>query len=254
MHTTQTRASGRCSFRIISSSLALLLLCFSLDTTAGGWFDRLKEKVTGQEAKEQSLAPAEIGDGLKEALKIGTQTVVDKIGVFDGFNLDPRIHIPLPGKIEKTREVLGKLGMDSMLADLELRLNRAAETAVPKAKPLFLNAIDDMTLDDVMAIYNGPQDAATRYFREKMSAQLASEMRPVVEQSLTDAGAVKAYDRVVARYNAVPYVPKVEANLSDYVVEKGMDGVFLYLAREEAAIRRDPAKRTTDLLRRVFGQ
>jgi hypothetical protein len=143
--------------------------------------------------------------------------------------------------------------MDASLTDLETRLNRAAEIATPKAKRLFLDAINDMTLDDVMGIYNGPQDAATQYFRSRMSAPLAAEMQPVVDESLADAGAVEALDDVMARYRDIPFAPQVNADLTDYVVDKGIDGIFFYLAREEAAIRENPAKRTTDLLKRVFG-
>ena len=140
-----------------------------------------------------------------------------------------------------------------MLTDLELRLNRAAEIATPKAKSLFVEAINDMTLDDAMAIYKGPDDSATQYFKSKMSAPLALEMKPVVDESLTDAGAVKMYDKVMKSYNDVPFTPEVEADLGEYVVQKGMDGIFHYLAKEEAAIRQDPVKRTTDILKRVFG-
>jgi hypothetical protein len=105
-----------------------------------------------------------------------------------------------------------------------------------------------------MAMYNGPEDAATEYLRSKMSAPLALEMKPVVDDSLADVGAVKAYDTVMQRYKAVPFAPEIDVDLSDYVVQKGMDGIFHYLAKEEAAIRQDPVKRTTDILKQVFGQ
>jgi len=116
-----------------------------------------------------------------------------------------------------------------------------------------MQAINDMSLEDVEAIYNGPEDAATRYFEKKMSPALAIEMRPVVEQSLADVGAVQSYEQVMGQYRALPYAPDIKTDLSGYVVNKGMAGIFHYLALEEAAIRKDPAKRTTDLLRRVFG-
>ncbi len=202
----------------------------------------------------QSLSRDDIGDGLKEALRVGTKNVVGNLGAVDGFNLDPKVHISLPNNLNQVKEVLGKVGMDSMLVDLETRLNRAAEIATPKAKKLFITAINDMTLDDVMAIYNGPEDSATRYFRSSMSGPLALAMKPIVDDSLADVGAVKSYDDVMASYNAIPFVPKVDADLSDYVVKKGMKGIFFYLGKEEAAIRQDPAARTTDLLKRVFGQ
>jgi hypothetical protein len=234
-------------------ALVAVALIVAGGSASAGWLDSLKEKLSGDDDKGQTLSNDDIGGGLKEALRVGTENVVGNLGTTDGFNLDPQIHIPLPGQLEQVKNVLGKIGMDSTLTDLELRLNRAAEIATPKAKRLFIDAINEMTLDDVMAIYKGPDDSATQYFKSKMSDPLAVEMRPVVDESLADAGAVKTYDSAMERYNSVPFVPKVEADLSDYVVQKGMDGIFYYLAKEEAAIRQDPAKRTTDLLKRVFG-
>jgi hypothetical protein len=149
--------------------------------------------------------------------------------------------------------MLAKVGMSSMLDDLELKLNRAAEVATPKAKELFFQAISEMTFEDVMNIYNGPEDAATRYFQDKMTPALAREMEPVVEQSLSQVGAVQTYDKIMGEYRTIPFVPDVKADLTTHVVEKGMAGIFHYMAVEEAAIRQNPAKRTTELLQRVFG-
>ena len=170
------------------------------------------------------------------------------------LNADPAIHIPLPKSFKSVQSALKPLGMSYLLDDLELRLNRAAEEATPKAKALFWSAIEQMTMDDVMGIYNGPPDAATKYFQGKMSPPLAKAMQPIVDQALEQAGAVQAYDNVMGQYRAVPFVPDVKADLSAYVVEQGMNGIFHYLAQEEAAIRQDPAKRTTELLRAVFGK
>ncbi|MDH3922658.1 MAG: DUF4197 domain-containing protein, partial [Desulfobulbaceae bacterium] len=202
---------------------------------------------------QQALSSEDIGAGLKEALLVGSQNVVSQLGRPDGFNLDPAIHIPLPQQLNNVKSLLGKVGMSSMLDDLELKLNRAAEVATPKAKELFAQAISEMTFEDVMNIYNGPDDAATRYFQEKMTPPLAREMQPVVDQSLAEVGAVQAYDNVMGEYRAIPFVPDVKADLTTYVVEKGMDGIFHYIALEEAAIRQNPAKRTTELLQLVFG-
>jgi len=247
-------AAGRSSraTEFLSVFLALALIGVSASVSAG-WLDKLKAKLGDNDDNEQTLSNDDIGGGLKEALRVGTENVVGSLGKTDGFNLDSQIHIPLPEQLDQVKKVLGKVGMDSMLTDLELRLNRAAEIATPKAKQLFIGAINDMTLDDVMAIYKGPEDSATQFFKSKMSAPLAVEMTPVVDASLADAGAVKSYNSVMDSYNAVPFVPKVDADLTGYVVQKGMDGIFYYLAKEEAAIRKDPAKRTTDLLKRVFG-
>ena len=200
-----------------------------------------------------ALTEEEIGSGLKEALRVGSETVVKQLGAIDGFNADPDVHIPLPANFTKVRSVLETVGMSGMMDDLELKLNRAAETATPKAKQLFWGAIEAMTLEDIMGIYNGPEDAATRYFEEKMSVPLAEEMRPVVSESLQEVGAIKTYDAVMGKYKTFPFVPDVQADLTGYVVDKGMEGVFHYLAKEEAAIRANPVKRTTILLQKVFG-
>ena len=228
---------------------------FGAATAHSSWWQKgadLLKSPAGTTA-QQALSSEEIGSGLKEALLVGSQNVVSQLGRQDGFNLDPAIHIPLPQQLNSVKSLLGKVGMSSMLDDLELKLNRAAEVATPKAKELFSQAISEMTFEDVMNIYNGPDDAATRYFQKKMTPPLAREMQPVVDQSLAEVGAVQAYDKVMAEYRSMPFVPDVKADLTTYVVEKGMDGIFHYIAVEEAAIRQDPAKRTTELLQRVFG-
>jgi hypothetical protein len=139
------------------------------------------------------------------------------------------------------------------LAVIAFWLNRAAEAAAPEAKELFWQAISEMTLDDVRRIYDGPDDAATRYFQDKMTPPLAKRMEPVVDRSLADVGAIQSYDNMMGQYESVPFVPDVKADLISYVVEKAMDGLFYYVAKEEAAIRNNPAARTTEILRRVFG-
>lgn len=203
--------------------------------------------------QQDQLSTGEIGEALKEALKIGTQSVVSRLGKADGFNGDSAVHIPLPENFKSVQSVLGKIGMSGMLDDLELRLNRAAEAATPKAKEIFWQAITQMTLEDIRAIYNGPQDAATRYFQRTMSPSLAEVMQPVIENSLMQVGAIRSYDNTMSKYRSIPFAPDIKADLTNHVTTKGMEGIFHYLAKEEAAIRKDPAKRTTDLLKRVFG-
>ncbi len=208
---------------------------------------------SGESKKADTLSVDEIGAALKEALRVGTATVTDQLGRFDGFNGDPDVHIPLPENLQTVKSVLDRVGMSQLVDDLELKLNRAAEAATPPAKRLFLQAIDDMTVDDVKGIYNGPEDAATRYFQEKMSPALRKEMRPIVDESLSTVGAIQAYDTLMDQYRAIPFVPDAKADLTEYAIEKGMDGIFYYLAKEETAIRQNPAKRTTEILKQVFG-
>ena len=238
---------------------AILLVCvLALPTAAlaqGSLLDRAKDlfKQQGGGGSASALTTSEITSGLREALRVGTERVVSQLGRVDGFNANPELHIPLPDTLQKVQTVLKTIGASGMADDLELRLNRAAETATPRAKELFWQAIEEMTLSDVEQIYNGPDDAATRYFQGKMTDPLVASMRPVVDSAVAEAGAVKAYDDMMGQYRAIPFVPDAKADLTDYVLEKSLDGLFLYLGREEAAIRQNPAQRTTDLLKRVFG-
>lgn len=199
------------------------------------------------------LSNADIAAGLLDALKVGTEKVVSQVGKADGFNADPAIHIPLPPSLAKVKSMLSKVGMSGMADDLETRLNRAAEAAAPEAKDLFFKAISDMSIDDAKGIYNGPQDAATQYFKGKMSAPLGEKMKPIVENSLSQVGAVQSYDKMMGQYKSIPLVPNVKADLTGHVVAKALDGIFLYVGKEEAAIRQNPAARTTDILKKVFG-
>ena len=211
------------------------------------------DKSSGAGSAASNLSTGEITQGLKEALRVGSDRVVTQVGATDGYNGDKAIHLPLPDSLQSVQSALRTAGMSSMLDDLELRLNRAAEAAAPKAKALFVDAISQMTVDDARKIYDGPKDAATRYFQGKMSKPLAKEMSPVVSESLSEVGAIQSYDRVMGQYKSIPFVPDAKADLTEYVVEKGMDGIFYYLAKEEAAIRTNPVKRTTAVLQKVFG-
>ena len=241
---------------MIINIIVLTLLLHPYEANAkADWFQKAKELLrmgSKSNAAQDILRMDEIVAGLKEALSVGTATVTSRLGTSDGFNADPTIHIPLPEKLNTVKNALSKIGMSSMLDDLELRLNRAAESAVPKTKELFIQSIKEMTLEDAKGIYKGPDDAATRYFQTKMSEPIAETMRPIVERSLSEVGALQAYDTVIGKYRAIPFVPDVSADLTNYVINKGMGGIFHYLAAEEAAIRQNPAKRTTDLLKRVF--
>lgn len=198
------------------------------------------------------LSTAEIGDGLREALRVGTERVVATVGRVDGFNADPEIHIPLPENLQRVQRGLARVRASGLADDLELRLNRAAEIATPEAKDIFWQAITDMTLRDVKGILDGPDDAATQYFRGETTQPLVAAMQPIVEDALAEAGAVRAYDKLISRSRALAFAPDVKSDLTAWVLEKSLDAMFLFLAREETAIRKNPAKRTTDLLRRVF--
>ena len=199
------------------------------------------------------LSTDEIVRGLKEALATGSSTVVAQLGRPNGFDGDPRIRIPLPESLRKAKELAGRVGLAAGFEDLETRLNRAAEEATPKAKALFLGAIRSMSVEDARGILQGPDDAATRYFRGKTGTGLQSEMRPIVDGALAEVGAVGTFESLASRYNAIPGLPRLDADLTGYVVDEATDGIFLYLAEEEKAIRENPLKRTSEILQRVFG-
>lgn len=249
---------GRFLLRLALPVALLLLPALQPAEAQLDFLDRAKDALKGMgEAapggSSSSLGTGEIAAGLREALRVGTERVVAQVGTVDGFNADPEIHIPLPGVLGDVQSTLKRVGMSRLADDLELRLNRAAEAAAPEAKELFFQAIREMTLDDVRGIYDGPDDAATRYFQGKMTPPLAERMTPIVDRSLADVGAVRSYDAMMAQYKAIPFVPDVKADLTEYVVEKAMDGIFHYVAEEEARIRNNPAARTTELLQKVFG-
>lgn len=223
--------------------------------TATDWVAEGKKllKGTGGGTSVAALTDSDIGAGLREALTVGTGNVVKRLGAPGGFANDPAVRIPLPKSLQTVKGALDAVGMGGVVGDLEAKMNQAAEAAIPQAKPLFVDAIKQMSIDDVKAIYQGPPDAATRYFQGKMSKPLGEKMTPIVEQSLAQVGAVKTYDAAMAKYAKLPFVPNVKSNLTKHVVNRGVDGVFHYLAAEEAAIRQQPVKRTTDLLKKVFG-
>lgn len=220
------------------------------------WFDKIKEVISTESntSSGTSVTDNEIAGALKDALTVGSSNVVSQLSAPGGFNSDANIRIPLPDSLQTVQQTMNKFGMGSSLNNLENKLNEAAETATEKAKPLFIDAIKELSWDDVKTILNGPDDAATQYFKGKMSSPLAAEMKPIVDASLNEVGAINAYNSAMSKYKSLPLVPDVQADLSNHVLNKGIDGIFYYLALEEKAIRENPAKRTTDLLKKVFAK
>ena len=238
------------------TTLVILLIVLITSPLHAGWFDKIKD-VIGSDSTSitgSSITDNDIAGALKDALTVGSGNVVSQLSAAGGFNSDANIRIPLPDSLQTVQKTMNKFGMGSSLNNLENKLNEAAETATEKAKPLFVNAIKEMSWDDAKAILNGPDNAATEYFKGKMSAPLSAEMKPIVDASLNEVGAVKAYNSAMGKYKSLPLVPDVQADLTSHVLDKGIEGIFYYLALEEKAIRENPAKRTTDLLKKVFSK
>jgi hypothetical protein len=231
------------------------LVLFSLSINSASAKSKWWEKIfSDKEKNTNELSTNDIGSAFKQALTMGAENVISQLGEVDGFNADENIKIPLPKNLQKAKKLLKKIGLSGMVDDLELKLNRAAEAATPIAKDLFIQSIKDMTFEDVKKIYKGENDSATLYFKEKMSTSLTEKMNPIVENSLAEVGAIKSLNSVMEKYENIPFVSEISPDLTTYVVDKGMEGIFYYLAKQEAEIRKNPLRQTTDLLKKVFGK
>ncbi len=213
--------------------------------------DREFAKLTG--GAQSGLDTKTIVSGLKEALSTGTGNAVAQTSKQGGYWQNPRLKIPLPQDLQGFADKLRKIGLGQQVDSLELKMNEGAEAAAKSAGPVFVKAITDMSFSDAKAILSGGDTAATDFFKSKTSAQLKAQYSPIIKSALDQVGVVKLYDELYQKYSLIPLAPKISANLEDYVTDKALDGLFLVIADEEKKIRQDPAARTTELLRKVFG-
>lgn len=201
-----------------------------------------------------ALDESTVVSGLKEALRVGTERSVSRTSREGGFWNDPLLRIALPDELESMGKALRAVGMGAQVDALELSMNRAAETASAEAKDVFWQAVRTMSISDAYEILNGPQDAATRYFRGRTESTLRERFSPIVERAMQEVGLYRAYDAVLSRYSALSLLGSPTVELDRYVTDETLDGLFTVLAQEEARIRTDPVARSTELLRRVFGR
>ncbi|MCD4731779.1 MAG: DUF4197 domain-containing protein [Bacteroidales bacterium] len=218
--------------------------------------------------QELPLTEDEVVKGLKEALRVSTDTAVSTVSVINGFYKDQAIKILLPPEADiitdnMNHPMLKAIGITDMINDVILRMNRAAENAAKEATPIFINSIKSMTINDAFDILNGSDTAATHYFRKKTYHQLKNKFRPNITASLNkplvgNISANKAWSTLTDGYNQVAnYVPgwkKVNTQLDDYVTTKALNGLFQKLGEEEIQIRKNPLARVTEILERVFGK
>jgi hypothetical protein len=204
-----------------------------------------------------ALTAAEVGLGLKAALDNGVGNALSNVGVLDGFLGDNVVRIPLPKVLQDVQSFLAPIGADGILVELQTQLNRGAEKAAPVAKDIFLGAVRNLTITDAFNILRGPNTAATEYLRGQTSGRLAQLFAPIMESALNQTGALRLVDDVASQLGGIPFAPNLGADarndLIDHGVDFGLRGVFHYIGEEEKAIRANPAKRTSDILRRVFG-
>jgi hypothetical protein len=191
--------------------------------------------------------------GLKEALTRGGQTAVARLGVENGFFGNDRVKIPLPPPLRKMEAVMRSIGMDRHADELVLRMNRAAEAAVPEARTLLVEAVKKMSVQDAKGILAGGEDAATQYFKRTTSEPLAKRFQPIVKKAMEKVKLAEKYDEIAASGAKFGLVEEEDAQLEDYVTRKALDGLFVIIAEEEKKIRKDPTAAASAILRKVFG-
>ena len=192
--------------------------------------------------------------GLKEALAKGTKQAISELGKPDGFLKNAAVAIPMPESLKRVEKLLRSLKQDKLADEFVATLNHAAEQAVPEAASLFAESINQMSLEDAKGILQGPNDAATQYFRKTSGARLVERFRPAVQAATEQAGVTAAYKRLLKKAGPLAQLVGKEANdLDGYVTERAVDGLFKSIAEEEMRIRKDPLARGSELLKKVFG-
>jgi hypothetical protein len=230
--------------RLLSLSLMVVLFssCETLMNTTGGVYGG--GGITQQEAST----------GIRQALSQGVNRGITYLNKTDGFFGNEAYKLFLPAEAQRIESTLRSIGLGSQVDRAILQINRAAEDAVGYAKPIFVEAITEMTLQDALNIVRGPKDAATEYFRQKTNEKLIAAFSPVIKSSLDKLSATRYYTDIVNTYNKLPTTfNKVNPDLTSYVVEKATVALFDQIAKEEANIRENPVARTTEILRKVFG-
>jgi len=206
-----------------------------------------------QKTTSSGLTQDDAASAIKEALTNGVSKGVAMVSKQDGYFGDVEIKIPFPSEAKTMEDKLRSMGMGKKVDEVVLSINRAAEDAAVKAKDIFVAAVKGMTVTDAVNIVKGNDDAATQYLKTHTTAELTKEFTPIIEESLKKVNATKYWEDVVTIYNKVPMVKKMNPNLTEYVTQKAIDGLFVKIAKEEKEIRKNPAARTSALLKKVFG-
>lgn len=240
--------------RLPAAVCLAITLVSAQHAVAQDWSSALRQVSGGGAATAPGkLSQGEMSGGLKDALALGSERAIKGLSRKGGFLNDKDVRIPLPGKLRKIESSLRMLGQGKAVDEFLETANRAAEQAIPKAAPIVGDAIRGMSFDDARQILSGPDDAATRYFRSKTSGALTREMLPIVTDATDKAGVTRAFKRMVDKAGPAASMVGDDLDLDEYITGKTLDGLFFKLAEEEKAIRRDPAARGTDLLKKVFG-
>lgn len=235
--------------------LLAFLVWILLPSCSSGQFDIKKfgKEIDKTVNGSKPLTNQEVIDGLKQALTIGSQNASGSASKPNGFFGNNLIKIPFPPEAVKMENRLRGMGMNKQVDDFILTINRAAEEAAKDAAPIFVNAITSMTIADGMSILRGSDTAATGYLRNKTSTELYNRFKPVIQSAIQKVDVTRYWNPLATTYNRLPMVDPVNPNLEDYITQRALQGLFTLVSQEETKIRRDPAARVTDLLKKVFG-
>jgi hypothetical protein len=210
------------------------------------------QQAASQFPQINSTGNLDIAGGLKEALNNGISKQVTKLTALDGFYKNEAVKILMPEELQKVDKALRKIGLSSLADDGIKMLNRAAEDATKEATPIFVNAVKQMTFTDAKNILMGNESAATTYLQTTTTSPLYDKFNPVIKNSFAKVGADKVWSNIISKYNKIPFVTKVNPDLTDYTTNKALEGVFKMIAIEEKSIRTNINSRSSDLLRKVF--
>jgi hypothetical protein len=235
-----------------SQGLKGLINKVTKDTSSGSAINKVLNAASSAYNKD-TLSTSTITNGLKEALRIGTERGTTKLSSVDGFFKDAAIKILMPEEAKKVEQRLRSIGLGKQVDNAILSMNRAAEDASKSATPIFINAVKKMSIQDATSILKGGDFAATNYLKGKTTGNLSEAFRPVIEQSLAKVNATKYWNTVFSTYNQFS-LQKVNTDLSAYVTEKALEGIFHEIGLQEQKIRKDPLAQTTELLKKVFGK
>jgi hypothetical protein len=203
--------------------------------------------------KNKGLTEKDAADGIKEALVNGTGESVKMVSALDGYWGNPEIKIPFPAEAKDMESKLRAMGMGKKVDEFNESMNKAAEKAANEAKNIFIAAIKNMTVRDAINIVKGTDNAATMYLKNNTSPELIGKFKPIIKTSLDNVNATKYWGDLITVYNKIPFIKKMNPDLPQYVTQKAIDGLFIMIAKEELKIRKDPAARTSELLKKVFG-
>jgi hypothetical protein len=234
---------------MIRACLALAVLV-SLCGPARAQLDELEKRAGLGSAS--GLSESKVASGLKEALQVGTENAVKLTGRPNGYFGNEAIKILMPKDLQPLERGLRAIGFGPKIDDFILSMNRSAEAAAPAARKIFVDAILAMSFEDAKKILSGSDTAATEYFKDKTTTQLTAAFQPVVEKTMNENGVVRQYDELADQYKSIPFAKSQSLNINHYVVSKALDGLFFELAEQEKEIRKNPAARTTTLLKEVF--